>query len=36
MLINAGPSVQGSFDDLTDEQWRQSVDEGVTATTLVA
>jgi 3-oxoacyl-[acyl-carrier protein] reductase len=29
VLINAvGPTVQGSFEDLTDEQWRQSVDEG--------
>jgi 3-oxoacyl-[acyl-carrier protein] reductase len=29
VLINAvGPSVRGSFEDLTDEQWRQSVDDG--------
>jgi 3-oxoacyl-[acyl-carrier protein] reductase len=30
VLINAvGPSVQGKFEDLTDEQWRLAVDEGV-------
>ena len=30
VLINAvGPSVVGSFEDLTDDQWRQAVDEGV-------
>jgi len=30
ILINAvGPSVRGTFDELTDDQWRQAVDEGV-------
>jgi 3-oxoacyl-[acyl-carrier protein] reductase len=30
VLINAvGPSAVGSFEDLTDDQWRQAVDEGV-------
>jgi 3-oxoacyl-[acyl-carrier protein] reductase len=30
VLINAvGPSSVGSFEDLTDEQWRQAVDDGV-------
>jgi 3-oxoacyl-[acyl-carrier protein] reductase len=30
VLINAaGPTVRGRFEDLTDEQWRQAVDEGV-------
>ena len=30
VLVNAvGPSVQGSFENLTDEQWRLAVDEGV-------
>lgn len=30
VLINAaGPMVRGRFEDLTDEQWRQAVDEGV-------
>jgi 3-oxoacyl-[acyl-carrier protein] reductase len=30
VLINAvGPTVRGTFDDLTDDQWRQAVDEGV-------
>src|SRR4051812_7938214 len=29
ILINAvGPSVQGTFDDLTDDQWRTAIDEG--------
>ncbi len=29
VLINTvGPSVRGSFEELTDEQWRQSVDDG--------
>ncbi|QEN16084.1 SDR family NAD(P)-dependent oxidoreductase [Mycolicibacterium sp. ELW1] len=29
ILINAvGPSVQGTFDDLTDDQWRRAIDEG--------
>lgn len=29
ILINAvGPSVQGTFDDLTDAQWRTAIDEG--------
>lgn len=29
-LVNAvGPSVRGSFDELTDDQWRMAVDEGV-------
>jgi NAD(P)-dependent dehydrogenase (short-subunit alcohol dehydrogenase family) len=29
ILINAvGPSVQGTFDDLTDDQWRMALDEG--------
>lgn len=29
ILVNAvGPSVQGTFDSLTDEQWRRAVDEG--------
>jgi NAD(P)-dependent dehydrogenase (short-subunit alcohol dehydrogenase family) len=29
ILINAvGPSVQGTFDELTDEQWRSAIDEG--------
>jgi len=30
VLINAvGPSAIGTFEDLTDDQWRQAVDEGV-------
>src|ERR1700736_2403649 len=30
VLVNAvGPSVVGSFEDLTDEQWLQAVDDGV-------
>lgn len=30
VLVNAvGPTVRGTFDDLTDDQWRQAVDEGV-------
>ena len=30
ILINvAGPGAAGSFEDLTDDQWRQAVDEGV-------
>jgi 3-oxoacyl-[acyl-carrier protein] reductase len=30
VLINAvGPSTPGSFEDLTDDQWRQAVDDGV-------
>ncbi len=30
ILVNvAGPSAVGTFDDLTDDQWRQAVDEGV-------
>ena len=30
VLINAaGPSAVGRFEDLTDDQWRQAVDEGV-------
>ena len=30
ILINAaGPSAVGTFEDLTDDQWRQAVDEGV-------
>ncbi len=30
VLINAvGPSVVGSFEDLTDDQWREAVDDGV-------
>lgn len=30
ILINTvGPSAQGTFDDLTDEQWRLAVDQGV-------
>ncbi|MGE5360309.1 MAG: SDR family NAD(P)-dependent oxidoreductase [Bacteroidales bacterium] len=30
VLVNAvGPSVVGSFEDLTDEQWREAVDDGV-------
>jgi NAD(P)-dependent dehydrogenase (short-subunit alcohol dehydrogenase family) len=30
ILVNAvGPTVRGTFDDLTDDQWRQAVDEGV-------
>lgn len=30
ILINtAGPDVQGSFDELTDEQWRRAIDQGV-------
>ena len=30
VLVNAvGPTVRGSFEQLTDEQWRQAVDEGV-------
>jgi NAD(P)-dependent dehydrogenase (short-subunit alcohol dehydrogenase family) len=30
VLINAvGPSVVGSFEDVTDEQWREAVDSGV-------
>jgi 3-oxoacyl-[acyl-carrier protein] reductase len=30
VLINAvGPTVRGDFEALTDEQWRQAVDEGV-------
>lgn len=30
ILVNAvGPTVQGDFESLTDEQWRQAVDEGV-------
>ncbi|AEF37393.1 MULTISPECIES: SDR family NAD(P)-dependent oxidoreductase [Mycobacteriaceae] len=29
ILINtAGPDVQGSFDELTDEQWRRAIDQG--------
>lgn len=29
ILINAaGPDVQGTFDDLTDEQWRRAIDQG--------
>lgn len=29
ILVNAvGPSVQGTFDDLTDDQWRCAIDEG--------
>lgn len=29
ILINAvGPSVQGTFDELTDDQWRRAIDEG--------
>jgi len=29
ILINAaGPNVQGRFDELTDEQWRQAIDQG--------
>jgi hypothetical protein len=28
--VNAvGPTVRGAFDDLTDDLWRKSVDEGV-------
>jgi NAD(P)-dependent dehydrogenase (short-subunit alcohol dehydrogenase family) len=30
VLVNAvGPSTQGAFDDLTDDQWRQAFDDGV-------
>ena len=30
ILVNAvGPTVRGTFDDLTDDDWRQAVDEGV-------
>lgn len=30
ILVNAvGPSVRGTFDDLTDDDWRRAVDEGV-------
>lgn len=30
VLINTvGPNVQGTFEDLTDQQWRQAVDQGV-------
>lgn len=29
ILVNAaGPDVQGSFEDLTDEQWRRAIDQG--------
>lgn len=29
ILVNAaGPDVQGTFDDLTDEQWRRAIDQG--------
>ncbi|MBI3213064.1 MAG: SDR family oxidoreductase [Mycobacterium sp.] len=29
ILVNAvGPSVQGRFDDLSDDQWRQAIDQG--------
>ncbi len=29
ILVNAaGPNVQGSFDDLTDEQWHRAIDQG--------
>jgi 3-oxoacyl-[acyl-carrier protein] reductase len=29
LIITVGPGAAGSFEDLTDEQWRQSVEDGV-------